>query len=1635
MSEFSVNTDKISGIADLLEQQAGKLEDAESTICSIKNNLKIGGSARTQVMSAMNTTSQNVGEEASASARMGEALRQIAASYRAAESHILGSIQSGGGGRHDGGGNGGSNGDGGFTDGGQNGGKKDSSKFSADPVNLNTGNFILDNHDMEISGFRPLQLGRFYNSRGNFEGVLGQDWNMSFEVKLIRSADRYLHGADVCIVLEDGREEYFATTDGKNYIPVSGTTAELTGAEEGYVYRTLAGDCYRFDEKGKYVRFENAHGIGFELLYEDDMLQRVVKDSGEFFVFSYDGQGRLALAEDHTGRTCRYLFEDGKLQKVILPDGSAYEYIYNQAGKLSRVLNPRKVEAVETEYDDLFRTVYQRFADGTTNRFEYLDAEQAVIMIERNGSRSIHYHNDKYQNIRNVYLDGEESFEYNERGLKTMITDKLGNVTRLQYDNRGNITGILMPNQTKAAATYNQQNRLLTLSINGKNKVRNAYNAFGDLISTEDGLGRKTSYSYDERGQLTEAKLADGTVFCTAYDARGNLCQIKKPNGGIIALAYDARNLMTEQTDALGHKSTYTYDVMGRMISETRADGNSKTYEYDAWGNLVAVKAFDGSVTTTFYNENNKPVQITDEDGRTTYLEYDPMWNVTKALLPNGGIIRQLYDENNRLETVCDAEGNEIRYTYDAMGNLLTVTDAEGGQTRYMWDENGRCIKQIAADGAEMLYGYDEEDRIIYVKDAAGVELFRSFDAAGQLTAEKDSLGQERSYTYDEGGNLSSIIDEKGQKTCYSYSKGLHKVEEILYPDGTKEKYTYDLNGNVETHTDIYGLISYHQYDELDRLLSKRSAAGKIEYCYDLMGRVVEEKDLTGAVTKYEYSATGQLLALTDALGNVTRYSYDEMDELIEILKAIPDSGEHMRIQYERDRMGRITKVIDAIGAQESYQYNGIGKIIAKTDRDGMCTRYAYNPVGLLQKIMWADGREAIYEYDCLRRLSGVDDWTGKTKLRYDEVGNLLEITYPDDRSLAFAYDGHKNKTRVSYPDGSYASYEYDAWNRLQKVTQETTTIAYTYDSYGNIASRSLPGGKNIQYRYDGRGLLEKMTCTDEQGVLDEFTFGYDQAGRRTQYGLYRRDYVQDNGKYEYTYDPVGHLQQVKKDQEVVRSYTYDAFGNRSSMRSIHPKSGTMETTSYQYDIRGGLSKLMRGRFTEEYRYDRRGNLIERLVNGQTDRKYRYDALNRLSRAETADGAQAVYYYNGLGYRVGAEQVKNGTETKISYVLDYSRIYDNLIEKKEKKAVESYLWGNGLEGFKTEENVTGWYLTDPLGSVLRSTDQQNRSYAANYDEFGEILSKSKEMPATFGYNGFLFDPVAGTYFAQARQYRSYTGTFDAMDRFGGDITMPETINPYVYCVQDPFSYTDKSGYWLGIDDAIAAGIGAIGGLAGQLAEDVIGFAVSGEWKWSSWQEYVGSGIGGAAGGVATLYGGPIAGGAVSGGVSRLTTEGLTYVSDPSGYDKSIGDVLLETVKDTGMGALSGGISKLKGKLMQKLASSKTAQWIMARMKNGGKPFQWISDKISDIAHGKSSKQWSQLTKYLKNQHEAIARNPALKRKLTNLLFAGLPVYIWQEISGKFNPLKMLFKIWKGKSMNWLKDWLGLNDSDACAAAA
>lgn len=131
-----------------------------------------------------------------------------------------------------------------------------------------------------------------------------------------------------------------------------------------------------------------------------------------------------------------------------------------------------------------------------------------------------------------------------------------------------------------------------------------------------------------------------------------------------------------------------------------------------------------------------------------------------------------------------------------------------------------------------------------------------------------------------------------------------------------------------------------------------------------------------------------------------------------------------------------------------------------------------------------------------------------------------------------------------------------------------------------------------------------------------------------------------------------------------------------------------------------------------------------------------------------------------------------------------------------------------------------------------------------------------------------YESEIGLYNNRARYYDPETGTFITKDPVG----VTGGLNTYQYAEGDPVNIIDPSGLYVGVDDAVAAGIGALVGLGAQGVGDLI----SGEL--SSWQDYTAAGVGGAAGGVAFLYTGPVGAALAGGAVTNLSRQGLNLAT-------------------------------------------------------------------------------------------------------------------------------------------------------------
>lgn len=455
-----------------------------------------------------------------------------------------------------------------------------------------------------------------------------------------------------------------------------------------------------------------------------------------------------------------------------------------------------------------------------------------------------------------------------------------------------------------------------------------------------------------------------------------------------------------------------------------------------------------------------------------------------------------------------------------------------------------------------------------------------------------------------------------------------------------------------------------------------------------------------------------------------------------------------------------------------------------------------------------------------------MEDWLGITRIETDAYGNATKITGPNGDEVSYTYTATGQRESITYPDSTKVEYEYDQYTRLTSLIQGGKVIRYGYDEFGQLNKKIYPNGMETSYKYTIKGQVEEMVHRDAEGILDQYKYGYDILGNKTSLEKYRRELKEESGKYIYGYDAVGRLASVEKDGTALKNYTYDAFGNRISLT----ENGSVTNYSYNALNQLVLKNDIQGETT--YRYDKRGNLTKVLENGMIENEYIYGAINKLEKALNSNGEIAEYIYNGLGHRVGREQgemvtlsrevLENSLDpikslemyeinptSKIDYILDLTRGYNNLLQKRGESGTQSYFWDGKVAGMLDAE-TEGYYLNDEMGSVIRFADDAgNIKQSYGYDEFGQDLYFNQGSIQPFGYTGYQYDSVADTYYAQAREYRSVDSRFCARDLVAGATNMPITLNRYTYCFNNAMALVDLNGAWPSISD-IGNGLKNIG---------------------------------------------------------------------------------------------------------------------------------------------------------------------------------------------------------------------------------
>ncbi|MFJ1118011.1 RHS repeat-associated core domain-containing protein, partial [Bacillus thuringiensis] len=254
------------------------------------------------------------------------------------------------------------------------------------------------------------------------------------------------------------------------------------------------------------------------------------------------------------------------------------------------------------------------------------------------------------------------------------------------------------------------------------------------------------------------------------------------------------------------------------------------------------------------------------------------------------------------------------------------------------------------------------------------------------------------------------------------------------------------------------------------------------------------------------------------------------------------------------------------------------------------------------------------------------------------------------------------------------------------------------------------------------------------------------------------------------------------------KSYTYDGFGNRTSVKVVE---NGKETKSIAATFNEGNQLVKFG--NESLTYDANGNRT-------SDGKYKYtwnedDQIVAITK-QGESNAFATYKYDEDNRRI--EKSVNGQVTR--YFYDGDSINPLYETDGSGTVLRQYVYStSGTRLAMKSKGQTLYYHYNPRGDVVAMTDQ-NREVVATYeyDAWGNVLkSDAKGIAADnpFGYAGYMYDKEIGMYYLIARYYSPEHGVFLSVDPDPGDEDDPITMNGYTYGDNNPVMMVDPDGHY------------------------------------------------------------------------------------------------------------------------------------------------------------------------------------------------------------------------------------------------
>ena len=650
-----------------------------------------------------------------------------------------------------------------------------------------------------------------------------------------------------------------------------------------------------------------------------------------------------------------------------------------------------------------------------------------------------------------------------------------------------------------------------------------------NLIRTDGML-----YVFGENAPLQsiQDRFGNKITFTRSNGISGNITQVSSSNGRFIRFSYDSNNCITQAVDNIGRTVNYTYDSSSRLTTVTDPNGGVTTYTWDGTNRMQSIIDARGiTFLTNTYDANDRVTNQVLAGGDTYQFAYtlDSNGKPTKTTVtdPRGYVREVTFNAAHYVLTDNWAVGTpqqaNTSLTLDPVSNLpLSITDPLGRRTDRTYDAQGNVLSITwlagTSNATTTSYSYDPIfNQITSITDPLGHTTTFQRNAVGQMTARTDALGHTTNYTYNSQGRWLSFTDPLN-----------HTTQRIFGPDGDPVSVTDPLGRTMIFYADALG----RPVRAVDPL------GGTMQTVHDPINGVKQIIDGNGASITGIYTPIGKVASVTDARGGQITYTYDALTH--------------------------VATRTDALNAVDSVtQRDGIGNVLAASDRKGQAASMTYDPLNRPLTASYADGSTTSWTWDLAGRLTQVQDSVGGTITRsYDGQDRILSETSPQG-TVTYTYDAAGRRITMQAGSQAQATYSYDNANRITGITQGGSTVTFGYDDANRRTSATLPGGITATYDWDGASQLTGITYTSGMTTLGTLTYTYDQAGRITARGGTLFQSVLPAAVTSATYDLANRMT-ARTAAGITSSPTWDANGNLTNDG----------VRAYTWDARGRLTGI-----------------------------------------------------------------------------------------------------------------------------------------------------------------------------------------------------------------------------------------------------------------------------------------------------------------------------------------------------------------------------------------------------------------------------------------------------------------------------